>query len=104
MNQIIIDNQEKIFEVCKNHHVQNLYTFGSVNTEKFNIESDIDILISFKMNEINIEEYVDVYFGVQFKLEEILKRKIDLVTERSIKNPYFKDELLKNRKLLYQSN
>ncbi|MBL7790834.1 MAG: nucleotidyltransferase domain-containing protein [Saprospiraceae bacterium] len=104
MNTIITQNKEKIDDICKEHHVKALYTFGSVNTDKFSKDSDIDLIVSFDMNKVSIEDYVDLYFGMLFRLEELLSREVDLVTERSIKNPYFKEEITKNRILIYQSS
>lgn len=104
MNSIIEQNKEQIFEVCKEFHVENLYAIGSVNTDRFNETSDVDLVVSFDMSEIGIEEYADNYFGMQAKLEKILNREVDLITERSIKNPYFLDEVQKSRVLLFQSN
>lgn len=86
------------------HHVKTLYTFGSVNTEEFNVDSDIDLMVSFDMNKVSEEDYVDVYFDMLFTLEELLHREVDLVTERSIKNPYFKDEIAKTRILIFKSS
>ena len=104
MNAIITDNREKIEDICREHHVASLYTFGSVNTDKFNEDSDVDLIVSFDMEQLPIEEYADVYFDMLFTLEELLNREVDLVTERSIKNPYFKEEIAKNRVLIYKSS
>ncbi len=104
MNTIIERNKKEIFEACKEFHVEKLYTIGSVNTERFNEKSDVDLIVSFNMDDIGIEEYADNYFAMQFRLEEILNRAVDLITERSIKNPYFLQEVLKTRVLLFQSN
>ena len=104
MNSIIMDNKERIAEICVKHHVKTLYTFGSVNTEEFNVDSDIDLMVSFDMNKVSEEDYVDVYFDMLFTLEELLHREVDLVTERSIKNPYFKDEIAKTRILIFKSS
>lgn len=100
--QIITDDKKAmIFDACERYHVTALYTFGSVNTERFNAESDIDFLVSFDMAAFPIEDYADIYFGFQYCLEEILEREVDLVTERSIKNPYFKEEVMMTRSRIY---
>lgn len=56
------------------------------------------------MKNLSLEEYADNYFGMQSKLEEVLDKEVDLITERSIKNPYFLQEVLNTRVLLFQSN
>ena len=104
MNAIITDNRERIEDICRTHHVDSLYTFGSVNTDKFNENSDIDMIVSFDMEKLPIEDYADVYFDMLFTLEGLLNREVGLVTERSIKNPYFKDEVARSRILIYKSS
>ena len=104
MNTILDQYRDIIIEACKKHHVNTLYTFGSVNTDRFSEDSDIDFLVSFKREEIPLEEFADVYFDFQFFLEDTLQREIDLVTERSIKNPYFRQEVMDTRILFYEAN
>jgi predicted nucleotidyltransferase len=76
-----------------------MYVFGSICSDKFNEKSDIDILISFK--DISIEKYTDNYFELHYRLEELLNRKIDLLTENSLSNPYFIEEIEETKQLLY---
>ena len=76
-----------------------MYLFGSATTEKFNDSSDIDILISFK--EIPFEKYTDNYFELHEMLEKLFNRKIDLLTEKSLSNPYFIQSIEKTKQLVY---
>lgn len=104
MNQLIATNKEAIFDLCEKNHVESLYLFGSItDAAKFNSSSDIDILVSFDMTKISLEEYTEAYFNLTFELEDLLGRKIDIVTERSVVNPYFKAELDKTKVLLFHS-
>lgn len=88
--------------LCVTFNVKRLYAFGSVVTESFNEHSDIDFLLSFADN-ISIEEYTENYFTLHYKLEEIFNRKIDLVTERSLSNPYFIASVENSKELIYES-
>ncbi|MCB0551400.1 MAG: nucleotidyltransferase domain-containing protein [Phaeodactylibacter sp.] len=97
--QIINDHINQIRELCLNHHVKNLYAFGSVLTDKFNESSDVDFVVEFE--EIDPLEYMDNYFEVKFKLEEILNRKIDLLEAQSLENPIFKKVLNRTKALVY---
>ncbi len=99
MNQIIQDRLHDINLLCSNHKVKELYAFGSVCTDNFNAQSDIDLLISFE--NISIEEYTENYFLLHHLFEELLKRPIDLVTERSLSNPYFIESVNKTKTLIY---
>ncbi|WP_264537167.1 nucleotidyltransferase family protein [Flavobacterium sp. N1736] len=88
-----------ISKLCKSHKVKALYAFGSVLTEKFDDKSDIDLVVDFQT--LDVLDYADNYFDLKFSLEEVLKRPIDLLEEKAIKNPYFKQNLDKQRQLIY---
>jgi len=98
MNLIERVNKE-ILALCKRHKVKSLYAFGSVLTDKFTPESDIDLIVDFEP--IDVLEYGDNYYNLKFSLENILKRNVDLLEEKAIKNPYFRKTLNQNKKLIY---
>ena len=50
---------------------------------------------------ISLEEYADNYFSLRARLVELFKRKIDLVTNRSLSNPYFIADIEQGKQLLY---
>jgi predicted nucleotidyltransferase len=83
----------QIKELCEINKVKSLYAFGSVVRDDFNIDSDIDLVVDFT--------YTDLYFNLKSKLEELLKRQIDLIEERAIKNPIFKQQLEKTKVKIY---
>ncbi len=99
MNSIVSDNKHHLIELCFEYSVKSMYVFGSVCTENFNKESDIDILIAF--DNLSIEQYTDNYFELHYKLEELFGRKIDLLTEKSLSNPYFIQSLENTKQLIY---
>ncbi len=68
-------------------------------TDRFNNESDIDLIVDF--SNIDVEDYADNYFDFKFSLQEILNRTIDLLEEKAIKNPYFKQTVTKQKQLIY---
>lgn len=100
MNQIIQKQLEALKKLCKDYRVKSLYVFGSVLTPHFREDSDIDFLIDFE-SDVSIEEYTDNYFSLQRKLSELFKRKIDLVTHRSLSNPFFIADVERSKQLLY---
>ncbi len=90
MAPLIIENIDQIIAACEKHHIKNLYIFGSaVRENDFNEESDVDFLYNFKKEEIPLDDYADNYFDLLFALEDMLYRKIDLVPEEKIRNPFF---------------
>ena len=96
---LIHQNIEFINALCKSHKVKSLYAFGSVLTDKFNEKSDIDLIVNF--SDVQLLDYADNYFDLKFSLEDTLKRSVDLLEEKAIKNPYFKKAIEKNRQLIY---
>ena len=96
---IVKKNVAKLSKLCKKYKVSKLYAFGSVLTEKFTKESDIDLLVSFE--NIELLEYADNYFDFKFSLEDLFKRKIDLLEDKAIKNPFFRKSIDNSKELIY---
>ena len=99
MQKVLTENIDNIKMLCSTHNVNSLFAFGSVCTDKFNDESDIDLLVSFKSMEFG--DYADTYFELAEKFESLLKRPVDLVTDKSLSNPYFIESLNKTKTLIY---
>jgi predicted nucleotidyltransferase len=99
MNRIIVDKLLELKEICKNHYVKELYAFGSVCTHEFRDDSDIDFLVSF--HSLDYGDYTDNYFSLIEELENLFNRKIDLITNKSLSNPYFIKSLEKTKTELY---
>jgi len=100
MNRIITDKIPQLTLLCKKYHVTTMYLFGSIATDAFNENSDIDFLISFR-NDVSLEEYADNYFDLMFELEELFGRSVDLVTEKTLSNPYFIRSVEQTKQLIY---
>lgn len=84
---VLLDN-DAIQRACERFGVERLRVFGSVLTDRFNPEaSDNDFLVTFQPERENL--FHD-YFDLKFELERIVGRGVDLVMERSVKNPFFK--------------
>lgn len=90
---------DQITKVCDSNNVGSLFAFGSVTTDQFKPESDIDLLV--KINEDNPLSYSDSYFNLKFQLEKLFKRDVDLLEEKTIKNPYLKKEIDNTKVLIY---
>lgn len=60
--------------------VDRLALFGSTVRDTARVDSDIDILVSFDGPATS-----ERYFGVQFFLEDLLGRPVDLVTDRALR-------------------
>jgi predicted nucleotidyltransferase len=92
-------NIDRIKELCKEYRVKTFSAFGSVTREDFRKDSDIDFVVDFE--ETDPFKYTDLYFQLKAKLEKLLKRQVDLIEERGIKNQYFRKELDDTKILIY---
>jgi len=96
---LIDKNITKLTHLCNKHKVSKLYVFGSVINQKFRKESDLDFLVDFK--KVGLNEYADNYFDFKFSLEDLFNRKIDLLEEKAIRNPYLKQSIDASKELIY---
>ena len=85
--------------ICKQYGVKSLFVFGSVASDTTNAESDIDLLVDF--NTTDPLKYADNYFGLKFQLHDLLKREIDLLEAKALKNPFLKQEIDSTKVLVY---
>lgn len=92
-------NISHIKKLCENYKVRTLSAFGSVTRDDFTSDSDIDFIVDFE--ESDPFKYTDLYFQLKEKLEILLKRPIDLIEERGIRNPFFRKELDETKILIY---
>jgi uncharacterized protein len=72
---------EAIAAFCERNHVRKLSLFGSVLTERFGDDSDIDMLVEFD------PEFGPGLLGIagmEIELSEMLGRKVDLRTARDL--------------------
>lgn len=94
-------NMERIIALCKKYKVSKLFVFGSILTDKFNENSDVDLLVDFDRSQIDLLDYADNFFGFQFALEKLFNRKVDITENSAVKNPYFRQELDETKTLIY---
>jgi len=91
-----------ITALCKQHHVAELYLFGSAASGDFKrLRSDIDFLVRFLS--CTPADHADRYFGLLEGLRDLFHRRIDLIEIGALKNPYFKESADKHRVLLYEA-
>jgi predicted nucleotidyltransferase len=96
---VIDQNIEIIRDLCSRHKVSKLFVFGSVLTNKFKKNSDIDLLVDFK--DVDLYSYADNYFALKDALENVFKRNVDLLEDKAIKNPYLRQSIDSSKQLVY---
>jgi len=75
--------------------VKSISLFGSYYKDCSTKDSDIDLIVEFKGNQKSFDNYMDLKFFLEDKINE----KIDLVIEENIKI-VLKEEILKNSEIL----
>jgi len=88
-------NLEKAIPILKSSDVDFAGIFGSYARGEATEESDIDILVRFSKPK-SLLAIVDL----EDRLSEAFKKKVDLVTEKSL-SPYFRNEVLDDLQIFY---
>lgn len=90
-----------VLALLKNHKVKRAYAFGSAVTGDFHATSDIDLLVDVDetLDPVLLGEHL---WNLQFELETLFGRNVDLITSRSLKNPYFIEEVNRTKRLIYE--
>ena len=91
--------QSQIADLCRKYNVRKLFAFGSVLTDKFNDESDIDLMVDFDKQAV--KDLFLTYFDFKYSLEDIFGRKVDLLEEQPIKNFYLRKSIENTKTLIY---
>ena len=95
----IDDYKNALTQLCVKHKVKSLYVFGSVLTSRFNNDSDIDMIVD--IDSTNPLEYANYYFNLKFALQDLLKRPIDLLENKAVRNNYLRQEIDNSKQLIY---
>lgn len=89
-----------ITRLCRATGTKRLDIFGSAVRGDFDTDtSDLDFLVEF--DELPPTRYAEAYFTLKEGLESLLKRPVDLVTESSLINPYFRERVAAERHSIY---
>ncbi len=94
-------NLQRIFDLCRKHKVKTLAVFGSILTDKFNDQSDVDLLVDFEPVDHAKFDYVSNYFGLRDALELLFNRKVDLIEEKGLRNKYFIANVNRTKQMIY---
>lgn len=102
MISLIQQHRPDVAALCRHYGVQSLDVFGSAAGDTFDpAHSDIDFLVAF--NPTETAGLFQRFFGLQEALENLLQRKVDLVSAAALSNPYFIAEVNRTRQTVYAS-
>lgn len=89
--------QEAIHAFCQRHHIRWLALFGSVLDDRFNEESDLDVLVTFEPGHAPGWEFITM----QGELSQLFGRPVDLNTPGFLSET-FRDEVLRQAVVIYE--
>lgn len=93
-------DREAIAEFCRRNHIRKLSLFGSVLTDRFRPDSDVDVLVEFEAGApVGLFELA----RMRFELEAMIGRRIDLRTPEDLSR-YFRDEVVQSAEVQYRAN
>ena len=103
MNAELQSKLQDILSLCQRHGIARLEVFGSAARTDFDPEkSDYDFVVEFE------DKGLGTNYGFRFlnfaeALESVLGRKVDILTQDSIKNPYLKQAIDEDRTTIYEA-
>jgi uncharacterized protein len=98
---LIERRRAELAELCRRYRVKRLDLFGSAARGAFQVDtSDLDFIVSF--DGAGESGYATRYYDFAESLEALFGRHVDLLTERMIGNPYFRQEVQQTRETIYE--
>ena len=80
----------------KKYEVEEAFLFGSATTKEVVNCNDIDFLYSFS-SDLSFDRYASNYYKLEVELTKLLNKKVDLVAKKTLKNPYFIENINKSK-------
>ena len=94
-------NLKRILDLCRLPKVKSLAVFGSILTDRFNDNSDVDLLVDFESTDPDKFDYVTNYFSLRDSLEHLFNRKVDLIEEKGLRNKYIIANVNRTKQIIY---
>jgi predicted nucleotidyltransferase len=79
LEELLKDKREEILNLAAKHGAYNVRVFGSAARGEAGEDSDIDLLVEFEPDRSLLD-----HAALVLDLEEILGRKVDVVTEKGL--------------------
>ena len=91
-------DRKQIASLCRKYHVQRMALFGSVLTDDFGPDSDVDVLVEFEP-EARPSLFDVAELGED--LREVVGRDVDLVEKAGLRNPFRRRRILDTAEEVY---
>jgi len=89
LSPIIENKRNDILRIAAQHGASNIRVFGSVARGEAEPESDLDLLIQLESGRSLLD-----LIAIKQDLEDLLERKVDVLTESAI-SPYLRERILR---------
>lgn len=104
MIELVENQKQAVSKLCRQYRVERLDIFGSAANGPFEPgRSDLDFLVHFGQRNPT-GEYAARYLDFADALEKLFSRRVDLLTEQSIRNPYLRREVEATRQIVYEQS
>jgi predicted nucleotidyltransferase len=91
-------SENAIAQLCRKWHIAEFALFGSVLTDEFRPDSDVDVLVTF---EPGASWTLTDIVHLRDELMGLFGRKVDVVEKKSLRNPYVKKHILNSYQVVY---
>jgi predicted nucleotidyltransferase len=100
VTELVERHRAALSDLCRRYGVKRLYLFGSAASGRLQPASDLDFLVEMADRQPDAA-YARRYLDFAEELERLFARRIDLVTEQAVRNPYLRREIQATRELVY---
>lgn len=94
MNLIIDSHRQEILELALQRGIINVRVFGSMSRNDAGADSDVDLLVDLESGRSGL-----ALGGFLMDVEELLNRKVDVVTEKAL-HPKIREKIVSEAQLL----
>lgn len=91
-------DRDRIADFCRRWKVTEFALFGSAIRDDFRPDSDVDVLVTF---EADAPWSLWDLSRMRAELERIFDREVDLVEKKALRNPFRRQAILSNQRVIY---
>ena len=104
MLAVLEENRAALADLCRRFGVRKLELFGSAATGEFDSHrSDLDFLVEFPPK-YDFGPWMSRWQDFESELSALFQRPVDLVRESALRNPWFRREANKTRRVIYDAS
>jgi predicted nucleotidyltransferase len=102
MYALLDQKRSEVADLCRRSGARRLDVFGSAVRADFDPQhSDLDFLVEFDNTPPAV--YAQAFFALKEGLEALFNRPVDLMTQSSLVNPYFRRRVTAELQTVYAS-